>query len=214
MNLMRLVSFSLAVSLGLGIRASANDLVINGSFQAGDFNDWTRGGNTSYEYVGSDYLAPGNTTGTYGNLGPGDPIHFGNPNNYGWLYQTATNLHPGVAYAFSFWLAKYDEGSRGINLFQAYLGSGSSNPVLNSANVVYNWPGPVNDLGYYFHSFIFTANSATVSVGFKLQSDSSSFALDNIALVSQAPEPSSLAIAGGSVALMGAGCFWLRRRRQ
>jgi len=168
--------------------ARAN-LVLNGSFQTGDFTDWTLSGDT----VG-DYVTRGQINGT-----PQQAALTTNINDTGSLSQTIATT-PGAQYSFGFILA--GDGAT-PNSFSASFGGST---VLSLTNV-----GPTVPTGTSY-SFTVTAASASSSVSFTDDDPPGFLYLSGVSVTPLAvtvPEPASAALF--SVGILGA--MAVRRRR-
>jgi hypothetical protein len=188
MRLRTLTVFTLlAAAVGMSSPASAN-LLVNGSFESGDFSGWTQIGNTGFTGV----------TGIFGGVPPEDgnfQAFFGAVNSPGGISQTVATV-PGASYSLSFWLFNF--GGTPSSYEVDFGGS-----VLTAATD----PGP---FPYTHYQFNVTAAAALSTVSFSFQQNPSYFLLDNVQL--NTPEPSTLAIGGvgGLLAL----AYGVRRRRR
>ena len=165
----------------------AQNLVQNGSFETGDFTDWSTSGNFEFINVvsGAYYEYSGAQDGTY-------YVAAGPTESLGIISQSFADT-PGAQYVFSFYLnAVGDNPSE----FVAYW---NGTPVLDLSN-------PDTGGVWTLESFTETG-SGHDSIGFGFQDDPAYIALDNVSVASTttAPEPSSLLLMGtGILAVAGA----------
>jgi len=136
----------------------------------------------------------------------------------GMIFQTMTGLTVGQAYQVRFAMAgNPDLQPRWADL-QVWVSAGG--PPYNSANFSYYVNGQnLNNMGWQYYTWTFTATSSTITLGFTSLDNAPedyhpvwgySFgpALDDVS-VTAIPEPATLALVG--LGLIGAG--FLRRRR-
>jgi hypothetical protein len=175
--------------LGLSSQAHAGNLVVNGSFETGDFTGWTQFGNTSFIGV----------TGNFGGVAPADgdfQAYFGPPGSIGGIFQTlATTV--GATYDISFDL--YNFGGTPSE-YMVQFGSTTLVDVVNSP-------------AFGYTTFEYTAVATSADTGFTafgFQQNLAYFLLDDVVVTLAVPEPSSL-ISGSIAVLIGIGCA-LRRR--
>lgn len=182
-----------AAILSLCSLASAANLVGNGSFETGDFTDWSLTGNTGYTGVAN---TPGlSVTGaSAGN----DYAFFGAVGSSGYLTQTLATA-AGQTYTLTFDLAD-DQNSSGQSFGVSY--NGVSLMTLSGAN-------PATP-GYDHYSFTF-AGVDNGALQFALRNDPAYYALDNISVSTSAvPEAASGTLMLAALAAMG--LTVLRRR--
>ena len=174
-------------------RADVN-LILNGSFETGDFTDWTLFGNTGYTGVAGNFAGVNPEDGGY-------QAYFGPVGSTGGISQTITTT-VGATYDISFWL--YNFGGTPSE-YSAQFGTTVLTDVVN--------PDPFD---YTQFSFVATATAAeTGFTAFSFEQNPAYFLLDNIVITAAAivPEPSTLAISGVS-GLLAVGYGALRRRRK
>jgi hypothetical protein len=179
-----------AASFGITAPASAIpiNLLTNGSFETGDFTGWTQSGNLGFTSV---------TTGGFGAEAGIYSVYFGPVGSDGILSQTFSDT-PGSLLKISGWLA--GDGT-GFSEFRMLL-DGVSGAYVS----------PVPSQGYTQYTFTALATGLdTFSVQFR--NDPSFDGFDNFVITQSAsavPEPSTLALVGAGLAVIGA----MRRRRK
>ena len=186
---MRVFTISAIAGLFLAAAAAnATPILVNGSFETGDFTGWTLGGNTDFTGVASSF-GPTPQDGIY-------DANFGPVGSDGFLSQSFSDSS-GQSYNLSFWFAS-DGGSPAD--FSASI---DSTTLLSIGPVV---PGS----GFTNYSFNFTGTGSD-TLSFTNRNDPAYNYLDNIS-VTQAiavPEPGTLPLfATGLLAF-----FLLRRRK-
>ncbi len=166
--------------------AKAQNLVVNGGFETGDFTGWTLSDST-YTSVTSTpaFVHSGNYGVAYGFVG-GDNF----------LYQTITTT-PGESYTFQFFQKTVDGTP---NDFQAYWGGNLILDVPNSPNAS-NWTD-------YTFTEMATGTSTEIKFGFRQDPGYSAF--DDVSVTpASVPEPASFIMLGTA----GAALLALGRRR-
>jgi len=192
-----------ATSLGLlgavavnSAPAAAQNLVQNGSFETGNFTDWSVG-DPQFELVepsGATLQGEGSYSSEDGNyyaaLGS-SPLNYLSQN-------ISTNI--GDTYQLTYYLA-----SDGLtpNEFQTIVGGNTLSDLTNIASQ-----------SYTEYTFNFTATSTTTQIEFGEYDRPSFLALDNVSVVdtgspSSVPEPLTT---GGTLVAVGMG-WWIRRKR-
>jgi PEP-CTERM motif len=161
------ISFGLLV---LGLTASpagADQLLVNGGFETGDFTGWTQSGNT-----GSTFVA----------FGPGVPnsgyyaAALGPVGSVGYLSQTFTTT-PGSTLYLNFFLAS-DGGLP--NSFSATLGS---NTLLQLTDI----PQQL----YTLYSYQTTATDISTTLTFGFQNDPGYLMLDDVSVTTSPTDPTT-----------------------
>ena len=188
-----MIAFVVA-ALGISSTASAGNLVVNGSFETGDFTGWTQFGNTGFTGVQKgafDGVSP--TDGSY-------QAYFGAVGSIGGISQNIATV-AGGNYNVQFDLANLSGGGTPVE-YSIQFGTTVLKDVTTLAA-----------FGYTHFDFTATATSSmTGLVAFGFRQDVSYFLLDNISVtLSSVPEPSTLFMAGTAI-LVGLG-YTLRRRK-
>jgi hypothetical protein len=150
--------------LFLGVQAgtACANLVLNGSFQTGDFTDWTQSnpGNTYAFFTGAT-CAPVATEVQLGTNGLGTDTQ---------IYQSIATT-AGQSYTVSFWLAN-DDFSNTSNFKLLWNGAvETTNPALQNSGLAFN---------YTEFSFTGVATGATSVIAFDFQNDNSDYHLTNV----------------------------------
>jgi len=176
--------------------AAAQNLVQNGSFETGDFTDWSVG-DSEFELV----EASGATLDGGGSYSAEDGNYYAALGSFtrNYLSQNiSTNI--GDTYQLTYYLA-----SDGYtpNEFQTIVGGNTLSNLTNIASQ-----------SYTEYTFDFTATSTTTQIEFGEYDLSSYLALDNVSVVdtgatSSVPEPLTT---GGTLVAVGMG-WWMRRKR-
>jgi len=174
---------SLALLAGLAEPAGAANLVLNPSFETGDFTDWSVAG----DGISIDSVFP--NTGSYDAAFSASTSDL----NPGVLSQALTTS-AGQGYVISF--ALLDEGGLPTDSFILTLGA-------FTATITGDLAGPPGDLPSGYTAFSFTApgsdiNGASTTLSFEGLNDTAAWNLDdvsvNAATGSPVPEPSTWAL--------------------
>jgi hypothetical protein len=172
--------------------ARADNIVVNGGFETGDFSGWTVNANFT-TVTSAGYAGVGPQSGTY-------YAALGSVRSFGILYQML-NTTPGQTYMLSFSLAS-DGGTP--NLFWV---DWNGSTVFKQTNIPKQ--------GWVGYSFQVTATDSITPLILFERNDPGYLALDNVSVTSNAsaaPEPGGFALLGTG-ALSLAGVAGLRRRK-
>lgn len=158
------------------------NLLLNNSFQTGDFTDWNLSGNTGFTGVstGFDGYTSQDADGFFAFLGAvgSDAV----------ISQTVSDSS-GQTYTVSFW---YNANGSGPSDFSA---SWDGTSLLSLTNALTN--------GWTLYSFTVTGTGSD-TLSFGARNDPDYDALDNVAIFASTPEPGTLALLGlGLTALIG-----------
>jgi hypothetical protein len=176
--------FSAFVLFASATQSFAN-LILNPSFETGDFASWTQFGNTDFTNV-----IPGGTDGAF-------QATFGPIGSTGGISQIIATS-PGQSYLFSFDV-RNDSNFFGSVTPNSFAASFDGAPVLSLVN------SPA--FAYTHHEFSVVASGALTAVSFTFQHDPFFYFLDNVSVV--APEPATLLLFTGGLA----GIAYRRRRK-
>jgi hypothetical protein len=187
-----LLSLSLAGLLACWTTsASAQQLIVNGGFETGDFTGWTITG------VGGDNFIDTNPADAHsGNFS----LETGPVGGLGFFTQTAATT-AGSNYVLSFWLRNLGGPT---NEFQV---SWEGNVLLDTMNTA-------ADPAYVNYTFNVTATTNGSSVSFGFRQDPSFWLFDDASLVAAAvPEPATWALMAGAVIVSAGYVTWKRRAK-
>ena len=177
-----------AMGFGVGISgpAHAANIVVNGSFETGDFTGWTQTGNSGFagvECPGAPFAGPGD-----GNC----DAFFGPVGSDGGITQILNTL-PGRGYAISF-------------DFRPDGGTPSDfSAVWDSQPALFSRTNPAAS-AYQVLSFLALATSPTTTLSFNFRDDPGFVKLDSVSV--SVPEPGTMALLG-----IGMAGLWWRRRK-
>ena len=168
------------------------ELVVNGSFETGDFSGWEQVGDTGFSFVTAELAGGGPTDGEFhAAFGPTDP------GGGGIIQSIATT--PGGVYSLSFDLANLGGTPNAFGLF------------WDTQFVFIDLDAPAFDYTNVFGSLV--ASNSSTTLGFIFYNEPSFWLLDNVSLVSAdgvIPEPATWAMMISGFGLVGSA---LRRRR-
>ena len=177
----------------------AQNLVVNGGFETGNFSSWTQFGSTGFSGVinsAGDPAAPS----------PEGVFHayFG-PLNLGGIFQNfATTV--GQVYQVSY-LLNAGQSSASTRRFRAQVGSPSAPVTLETLT------NP-SLFGYTLRSFTFTATTSVSQIRFAFENDPNYWRLDGVSVRNAAPELDSSTSLPGLVFLCGLVLSLERRKRK
>lgn len=198
MNLKR-ISTGVLLATSLIATAQANNLVVNGGFEAGDLSGWTS--NRYYD-----------VTDIYGVTEGSKAVEFAEGDYAGSTLEQTITTAVGTAYTVSFdWKATHPDTSQNLNFsIQDAINVVSQ---LGELKVSGGYTGSFNPSAPYTHfSTTFVANSALTKISFTDTSFSSYQAdqmIDNVS-VTAVPEPETYAMLLAGLGVMGA----MARRRK
>jgi hypothetical protein len=160
------------------------NLLLNNSFQSGDFTDWNLSGNTGFTGVSNGF------DGYTGQDADGFFAFLGAIGSDAVISQTVSDSS-GQAYTVSFW---YNANGTGPSDFNA---SWDGTSLLSL-------PSPTSTNGWTLFSFTVTGTGSD-TLSFGARNDPDYDALDNVAVIATTtPEPGTLALLGlGLTALIG-----------
>ncbi|HZW30199.1 MAG TPA: DUF642 domain-containing protein [Isosphaeraceae bacterium] len=201
MRRLSITAAALAVCLGFASQASAN-LLVNGSFETGDFTGWTvNANNTSVEPSGISGFGGYNAEDGHYYAALGNVASAGPP--LGTVAQSFTTT-AGDSYTLTYYLA-----SNGTtpNEFRTDI---NGTTYFDQTNI------PTQPYTLYTYTFTATGSSSTLT--FYERDDPNYLALDNVSvnlapLTAVVPEPSTLHPAG-LAALLSLGHAWRRGRHR
>ena len=181
---MRTVAYAAAILLaGTALAPAQANLVVNGSFETGDFTDWEQVGDTSFTFVTDELAGGGPTNGDFhAAFGATDP-------SGGGILQDITTT-AGVAYRLSFDLANLGNPPNAFGLF------------WDGAFVSIDFDQSSFDYRTFTRTLTASSTGAT-ALGFIFYHEPSFYLLDNVNLT-VVPEPASWAMMIAGFGLAGA----------
>jgi hypothetical protein len=171
--------------------ARAQELVVNGGFETGDFTGWTQSGNTGATGVDDSNPHSGRYAAYLGPVG-----------SEGFLSQNLTTVAGGT-YTLSYWLAN-DGGT-----------PSSFRAIINGADLAGSGLTDPSGFAYTQYAFDFVATGTATSLSFGFRQDPHFFYLDDVSVVpaSPAPEPASLTLFGLGLVPLAGYAAWRRRQK-
>ncbi|HET9161705.1 MAG TPA: PEPxxWA-CTERM sorting domain-containing protein [Caulobacteraceae bacterium] len=177
----------LAASLS-AVSAHADELVVNGGFETGDFSGWSLFDNTGFTSVNGNNVATGSYSAEFGAVG-----------STGGITQNLTTV-PGGSYLLQFDLQ--NDGGSGTSFNAAFDGQ----DLLTMTNPP--------SFGYTHYSYTVTASDPLSALTFTFRQDPYYYHLDNVSVQSvvggAVPEPATWATLIFGLGMVGA---MMRRRR-
>lgn len=180
-----------AMALAAGA-ASAQNIVINGGFETGDFTGWTNVGSGNFVNSSASCNAGFNNCVHSGNFG----VSFGAVGSEAPLGQTLATT-PGATYTVSFWLNSIGRIPDSVSL------TWDGQVIFSQSDI------PAD--GWVQHSFTEVASGSSTDLTFGLRQDPSWSGLDDISVTQVVPEPATWAIM--LTGFLGAGAALRHRRR-
>ena len=170
----------------------AQNLVLNGGFETGDFTGWTLQGTSAYNHAAGSASSPAHPelvhSGAYGAL-------LGEVSTLGYLSQTLSTV-TGQLYLLSFWVnSPYFTGGDSPNEFQVSWNVGGATTILyDQANLApFNWTNL---------QFAVPATAPSTVLQFGARNDPQEFGLDDVSVVPIAPPKiRGVALLSGKVTL-------------
>jgi hypothetical protein len=181
------VTLAVALVVGVAGPAGATSIVLNGSFETGDFTSWTLAGNTGFTGVqcpGAGFAPDGNCDGFFGQVGSNGTLSQTLPTIIGQSYEIRFAWQPGGG-STSLFSAAFD----GFTLFSATDAPASA---------------------FQFLSFVRTASAASTNLVFTFRDDPGFILLDAVSVQAAVPEPVTLSLVG--LGLVGARLLGLRKK--
>jgi hypothetical protein len=188
----RLAALAGAFAFAFALPAAADNLLLNGGFELGDFTDWV--GLDNFEF--SDVLCPGAVPADPTEQAPAEGdcyARFGPEGSVGTLAQ-GINTTPGQTYAIDFAFAS-DGGlpnSASASFGSTLLASGTDIPSTS---------------GYVTRHFTAVATGTNTTLSFSFRDDEGYLLLDAVS-VTAVPEPTTVALIGLALSALA-----LSRRR-
>jgi hypothetical protein len=192
-RLLACVSALALVLAGAG-QARADNLIVNGGFETGDFTGWNLSGNSGFISITNNpsQVHGGQFAARFGAVG--------SPTTLSQSQNVTTVV--GHTYTLDFWLQN-EFGP--VNLFDAKFGGATVVQLINAD------PFPYAE----FTVTGLVATSTTTSISFDFQQNPSFWDFDDVSLVDTTvvtPEPASLTML--AIGLVGTVGYTLRRRKQ
>jgi len=182
----RMLCVAIATLFATAAANAGPNLITNGGFETGSFAPWISGGNNFFDGVDTSgfFSHSGVAAGFFGAVGSPSTL-------------SQSFISPGGGIQISFWLSNLDSFG-GPSSFEALL---NGNPLLPASIN----PGPFD---YTKYTFDVVTPAGANNLTFRFRNDPSFFLLDDVS-VTALPEPASMAIFGGLIAI---GSMVARRR--
>lgn len=177
----RLLYVALATFFVTTAANAGPNLIINGGFETGSFTPWINGGNNVFDGV--------DTSGFFSHSGVG--AAFFGPIGPPTSTLSQSFISPGGGIEISFWLSNLDPFG-GPSSFEVLLNGNPLMPALIDSG----------SFDYTKYTFDVATPAGANSLTFRFRNDPSFFLLDDVS-VTALPEPASIAIFGGILALGG-----------
>jgi hypothetical protein len=189
----RALVLTLACAMATPAAFAANNLVLNGDFDTGNFSNWIQSGETDQQFIGPD--TSGSATPHAGNV-----FADGAYQQLGYISQAIATT-PGAKYTLTFDLQiqNYYGGPTAQTESQAWFGN---TMVFEQTNIAHDW------VSYTISNL--KASGASTVLKFGNQSAADYNWMDNVTLVMTAvPEPDAALMFTAGLTLLA----WTRRRR-
>ena len=199
MKYLKAVLVILALIFATSSTAGAN-LVVNGGFETGNLDGWTRSGGTESSLYADVYRNPVLENPEYDPEYPkfAFPVHSGtyhlrNEPTDEWQYISQNiSTTPGLSYAVGFWLADADIWADAV--FRA---------LWNGTEMIYLYDINRNTMPYTYFSYTGVATGSLTTIEFGFRYNSLGYGLDDVS-VNAVPIPGAIWLLGsGLIGLIG-----------